>query len=148
MLFRRVLAALRLCNIVSREWLQELGLTAGRIDDIVEKLVQDGIVQEDGQVDRGVLEEAVEKMFARRASKRPRYDDKEEVETMLRRATDRLHIGEVAGPSRDMRGGDGGGQGGVETEAGHVAQLAGGGDGGQDQRRERKRRRVSRKRGE
>ena len=148
MLFRRVLVALRLCNIVSRKCLQELGLTDDRIDVIVKKLVQDGIVQEDGQVDRSVLEEAVEKMFGRRASKRPRDDDKEEVETMLRRATDGLHIGEVAGSSRDMRGGDGGGQGGVGTEAGHVTQLAGGGDGGQEQGKERKRRRVSRKRGE
>ena len=141
MVFRRVLAALGLCNTVSREWLRELGLTASCIDNIVEKLVQGGIVQEEGQVDGNVLEEAVQKYFGRRASKRSR--DEEEMETMLSRA----NIGEGngdAGPSGDRRGRDG--QSGAGTGTGHgvdEAQLAGSGDGGQG----RKRRRVSRTRG-
>ena len=145
MLFRRVLALLRFCNTVSRECLQELGLTDDRINSIEEKLFQDGIVQEGGQVDGRVLEEVVQKRFGRKASKRSRDD--EEVETMLRRAT----IEEVAGPSGDKRRGDGGGQGGAGTGAGHCVdenQLTGGGDGGQEQGKERKRRRVSRTRGE
>ena len=119
------------------------------IDSIMEKLVQGGIVQERGQVDGSVLEEAVLKYFGRRASKRLR--DEEEVEIMLRRA----YIGEgngVAGPSGDMRGapgGDGGGQGGTGTGHGEAEpQLAADGDGGQGQGKERKRRRVSRTRGE
>ena len=152
MAFRRVLAALSLCNNVSREWLQELGLTDGLIDSIADKLLRDRIVQEGGQVDGSVLEEAVQKHFGRRASKRSR--DEKEVETMLRQATDGLHIGEgngVAGPSGDKRGGDGVRQSGAGTGAGHGAdesQLAGGGGGGQEQGKERKKRRISRKRGE
>ena len=135
---------LRFCNTVARECLQELGLTDDRINSIEEKLLQDGIVQEGGQVDGRVLEEVVQKRFGRKASKRSRDD--EEVETMLRRAT----IEEVAGPSGDKRRGDGGGQGGSGTGAGHVVdenQLTEGGDGGQEQGKERKRRRVSRTRG-
>ena len=147
MIFRRVLAALSLCKTVSREWLQELGLADSHITSIAEKLLGDGIVQEGGKVDRSVLEEAVQKHFGRRATKRSRD---EEVETMLRRATDGLHIGEGNGvrPSGDKRGGDGSGAG---TGAGHGVdepQLAGGGDGGQEHGKERKRRRVSRTRGE
>ena len=70
MVFRRVLTALSLCKTVSREWLQELGLADSHITSIAEKLLGDGIVQEGGKVDRSVLEEAVQKHFGRRATKR------------------------------------------------------------------------------
>ena len=70
---------------------------------------------------------------------------------MLRQATDGLNIGErngVAGPGGDRRDGDGGGQSGAGTGAGHHGvddtQLAGGGDGGWEQGKETKRRRISR----
>ena len=155
MVFRRVLAALDLCNIVSEETLSELGLMDEMVISIAKKLLQDGIVQEGGQVDRSVLEDVRQRHFGRRASKRSR--EEEEVETMLR-ATDGLQIGdrgEVAGPSGDNSG-DIGGLSGAPADTGarhgeeNETQLGGGGNGGgqQEQGRERKRRRVSRTRGE
>ena len=155
MVFRRVLAALELCNIVSEETLSELGLMDEMVISIAKKLLQDGIVQEGGQVDRRVLEDVRQRHFGRRASKRSR--EEEEVETMLR-ATDGLQIGdrgESAGPSGDNSG-DIGGLSGAPADTGarqggeNETQLGGGGNGGgqQEQGRERKRRRVSRTRGE
>merc|ERR1719234_316582 len=109
MVFRRVLPALDLTNIISKEWLSELGLNDDLVESIAKKLVQDGIVQEGGHVNRSVLEEARQKHFGRRASKRSR--EEEEVETMLR-ATDGLKLEEggdaaIAGPSGDNSGGTG-----------------------------------------
>merc|ERR1719234_105403 len=108
------------------------------MDDLVvsiaKKLLQDGIVQEGGLVNRSVLEEARQKHFGRKASKRSR---EEEVETMMQ-ATDGLKIeerGEAAGPSGDNSGGNAGLSGApADTVARHggevETQLGGGGDGG------------------
>ena len=129
------------------------------MDDLVvsiaEKLLRDGIVQEGSLVDRSVLEEARQRHFGRRGSKRSR--EEEEVERMLR-ATDGLQIGErseAARLSEVKTGGNGGLSGqGADTGARHggenETQLGGGGDGGVqlEQVKESKRRRVSRDRGE
>merc|ERR1719239_1070910 len=151
MVYRRVLAALDSCDTISEEWLSGLGLMDDLVVSIAEKLLQEGIVQDGGHVNRSVLEEARQRHFGRRGSKRSR--EEEEVETMLR-ATDGLQIGdrgEIAGPSGDNSG-DIGGLSGAPADTGarhgeeNETQLGGGGNGGgqQEQGRERKRRRVSR----
>ena len=155
MVYRRVLAALDSCDTISEEWLSGLGLMDDLVVSIAEKLLQDGIVQDGGHVNRSVLEEARQRHFGRRGSKRSR--EEEEVERMLR-ATDGLQIGqrsEAARPSEVKTGGNGGlsGQGadtGARRSGENVTQLGGGGDGGVqlEQVKESKRRRVSRDRGE
>ena len=107
-------------------------------------------MQERGHIKGNVLEAAMQKYFGRRAGERSR--DEDEVETLLPRATDELHIGEgneFAGQSGDKRGAyvgtlSGEGVGSEERHGVHKAQLGRGGDIGQEQGKDRKRRRVSR----
>ena len=153
MVFRRVLAALISCNTASEDLLEGLGLAKGLVKSVVEKLKENRILQQSGYINRSALEETLQKFFEKRARKRSR--DEEEVETMVRAAHE-LHIGEmneveVAGANGDKRGEDFGGRNGeegVKVDVEEELQHDGGGDDGLQQRKERKRRRVSRTRGE
>ena len=144
MMFRRVLASLDASIFVSQQSLLDLGLNKDFVGSIEEKLRQDGVLKEDGSVNGSVLEERKQKHFGKRASKRSR--DEEEIENMLR-AADELRIGDQVvqgGGDGEGRGGDGG-QGdrgvGLSGHPGAAGDAGGQGPG-------RKRRRVSRARGE
>ena len=106
MMFRRVLVSLGASNLVSQQSLLVLGLNNDVVGDIEVKLRQDGIVKDEGSVNGSALEEAKQKYFGKRASKRSR--DKEEIENMSR-AVDELHI---AGDQVVQGGGAGEGRGG------------------------------------
>ena len=139
MMFRRVLVSLDASNYVSQQNLLDLGLSRVLVESIEQKLRQDGVIEEEGSVNGSALEKAKQKYFGRRASKRSR--DEEEIENMSR-AADELHIGDqvVQGAGDgEGRGGDGG-QGG-RGHPGAAGDAEGQGHG-------RKRRKVSRARGE
>ena len=139
MMFRRVLVNLDASNLVSQQSLLDLGLSRVLVESIEQKLRQDGVIEEEGSVNGSALEKAKQKYFGRRASKRSR--DEEEIENMSR-AADELHIGDqvlLGGGDGEGRDGDGG-QGG-RGHPGAAGDAEGQGHG-------RKRRKVSRARGE
>ena len=153
MMFRRVLVSLDASNLVSKQSLLDLGLSKDVVEGIEGKLRQDSIIKDEGSVNGSALEQAKQKYFGKRASKRSRDD---EVIENMSRAADELHIGDQiaqGGGDGEGRGGDGG-QGcqgdremkseesvGLPGHAGAAGDAGGQGPG-------RKRRRVSRARGE
>ena len=139
MMFRRLLVSLEASNYFSQQSLLDLGLSKDDVGSIEQKLRQDGVIKEESSVNRSVLEETKRKYFGKRASKRSR--DEEEIENMSR-AADELHIGDQV----VQGGGDGEERGGDSGQGGRGHPGAAGDAGGQGPGR--KRRRVSRARGE
>jgi len=143
MMFRRVLVSLDASNLFAQQSLLDLGLSREVVGDIEVKLRRDGVIKEEGCVNGSALEEAKQKYFRKRASKRSR--DVEEIENMSR-AADELHIGDhvvQSGGDGEGRGGDGGqGDRGLDSEENVGLPGAAGDAGGQGPGR--KRRRVSR----
>ena len=153
MMFRRLLVSLDASNLVSKQSLLDLGLSKDVAESIEGKLRQDSIIKDEGSVNGSALEQAKQKYFGKRASKRSRDD---EVIENMSRAADELHIGDQVaqgGGDGEGRGGDGG-QGcqgdrdlkseesvGLPGHAGAAGDAGGQGPG-------RKRRKVSRARGE
>ena len=149
MMFRRVLVNLDASNLVSQQSLLDLGLSRDVVESIEEKLRQDGVIKEEGSVNGSALEEAQRKYFGKRASKRSR--DEEEIKNMSR-AADELHIGDQVaqdGGDGEVRGGVGG-QGDRNLQSEESVGLHGhpGAAGDAGKGHERKRRRISRARGE
>ena len=152
MMFRRVLVSLDASDHVSQQSLIDLGLSEDVVGSIEQKLCQDGVIKEEGSVNGSALEEAKLKYFGKRASKRSR--DEEEIENMSQ-AADELHIGDQVaqgGGDGKVRGGDGGqsGQGNRNLQSEESVGLPGhpGAAGDAGEGHERKRRRISRARGE
>ena len=152
MMFRRVLVNLDASHHVSQQSLIDLGLSKDVVGSIEQKLCQDGVIKEEGSVNGSALEEAKRKYFGKRASKRSR--DEEEIENMSR-AADELHIGDQVaqgGGDGKVRGGQGGQgcQGDRDLKSDESVGLPGhsgaAGDAGEGP--ERKRRNISRARGE
>ena len=152
MMFRRVLVSLDASDHVSQQSLIDLGLSEDVVGSIEQKLCQDGVIKEEGSVNGSALEEAKLKYFGKRASKRSR--DEEEIENMSQ-AADELPIGDQVaqgGGDGKVRGGDGGqsGQGNRNLQSEESVGLHGhpGAAGDAGEGHERKRRRISRARGE
>ena len=139
MMFRRVLVSLDAFNYVSQQSLFDLGLSKDVVESIEGKLRQDSIIKDEGSVNGSALEQAKQKYFGKRASKRSRDD---EVIENMSRAADELHIGDQV----VQRGDDGEGRGGDSGQGGRGHPGAAGDAGGQGPGR--KRRKVSRARGE
>ena len=147
MMFRRLLVSLDASNLVSKQSLLDLGLSKDVVESIEGKLRQDSIIKDEGSVNGSALEQAKQKYFGKRASKRSRDD---EVIENMSRAADELHIGDQVaqgGGDGEGRGGDGGqGDRGLDSEENVGLPGAAGDAGGQGPGR--KRRRVSRATGE